>query len=224
MAEQLTFDLPVRASLDRGDFFVSEANGLAVARLDAWGTWPNGKLVLTGAEGAGKTHLAHVWAEEAGARMLGAGDLGALDVGAVATPAVVDDADRTGAEEEATLFHLHNHLAALGLPLLLTARAAPTRWATTLPDLRSRMEAAEVARIEPPDDALLTAVLMKLFNDRQIAVTPATIAWLTTHMDRSFAEAARVVAALDARALAEGRKVTRDLAQEVLDKDPRRGP
>ncbi len=220
MAEQLTFDLPVRASLGRGDFFVSDANALALARVDGFQTWPNGKLVLVGAEGAGKTHLAHVWAGEVGAGMVAARDLGALDIGGVATSMVVDDADRTLPEDEAVLFHLHNHLASNGLSLLVTARTAPTRWSTALPDLRSRMEAAEVARIEPPDDALLTAVLMKLFNDRQIVVSPATITWLTTHMDRSFAEAQRVVAALDARALAEGRKVTRDLAQEVLDKGP----
>ena len=224
MAEQLTFELPVRASLRRGDFFVSEANALALARLDAHETWPNGKLVLVGPEGAGKTHLAHVWAGDATAKMITAQDLCALDVGAVTSPMVVDDADQTAPDDETALFHLHNHLAAMGLPLLLTGRTAPSRWSTALPDLRSRMEAAEVARIDPPDDALLTAVLMKLFNDRQLIVSPATIAWLTTHMDRSFSAALRVVADLDARALAEGRKVTRDLAQEILDKGPGDGP
>ena len=223
MPRQLTFDLPVRASLGRGDFFVSEANALALARMEAHQTWPNGKLVLTGPEGAGKTHLAHVWAAEAGARLITTAELGALDVGAVKTPMVVDDADRTRPEDEATLFHLHNHLAAHGLPLLLTARLAPSRWPTVLADLRSRMEAAEVARIDAPDDALLSAVLMKLFHDRQIGVTPPTIAWLTTHMDRSFSEAQRVVARLDAEALAEGRAVTRDLAQRVLDNSPKTG-
>ena len=219
MAEQLTFDLPARAPLARGDFFVSEANALALVRLDDALGWPNGKLVLVGPEGAGKTHLAHVWAAEAGARLVASRDLANLDVGAVATAIGVDDADRTAPGDEATLFHLHNHLAAAGLPLLLTAREAPSRWPTALPDLRSRMEAADIARIEAPDDALLSAVLMKLFHDRQIVVTPPTIAWLTAHMDRSFAEAQRVVAALDARALAEGRKVTRDLAQELLETD-----
>jgi chromosomal replication initiation ATPase DnaA len=217
MAEQLTFDLAVRPSLGRGDFFVSASNALALARLDASDTWPNRKLVLVGPEGAGKTHLAHVWAGEVGARMIGAADLDTLDIGAIETPVVLDDADQIGPGGETSVFHLHNHLAASGLAFLTTARTAPSRWTTALPDLRSRMEAAEVARIEAPDDALLQAVLMKLFNDRQISVTPPTIAWLTTHMDRSFAEAQRIVATLDARALAEGRRVTRDLAQQVLD-------
>ena len=224
MPEQLTFDLAIRPSLGRGDFFVSASNALALARLDAPDTWPNRKLVLVGPEGAGKTHLAHVWANDVDARMIAAADLAGLDIAAVTAPIVLDDADRVTSNDETALFHLHNHLAAQGLAFLATARSAPSRWGTALPDLRSRMEAAEVARIDAPDDALLQAVLMKLFNDRQISVTPPTIAWLTTHMDRSFAEAQRIVAELDARALAEGRRVTRDLAQQVLDNEPRPGP
>ena len=224
MAEQLTFDLVTRPSLGRGDFFVSSANELAVARLDMTATWPNLKLVLVGPEGAGKTHLAQVWAKAEGAVILEPDAVADFDTAALASPVVVDDADRLTPESETALFHLHNHAAALGQALLLTARTPPSRWTTALPDLRSRMEAAEVARIGTPDDALLGAVLMKQFADRQTGVTPATIAWLVRHIDRSFAEAARVVALLDARALSEGRKVTRDLAQEVLDKDPHSGP
>lgn len=224
MPQQLTFDLAARPALGRGDFFVSEANALALARIEAPKTWPNRKLVLVGPEGAGKTHLAHVWAGTEDARLIGPGDLSRLDIGALDRALVLDDADRLSREAEVPLFHLHNHLAASGLPLLLTARTAPSRWSITLPDLRSRLESAEVARIDPPDDALLAAVLMKQFNDRQIGVTPATITWLTTHMDRSFAEVARIVAALDALSLAEGRKVTRDLAARVLDKGPDSGP
>ncbi|MCV6592899.1 MAG: DnaA/Hda family protein [Silicimonas sp.] len=220
MARQLTFDLAARPALGRGDFFVSEANALALARLDASATWPNGKLVLTGPEGAGKTHLAHVWAGDSGAAMVELDDLPGLAIGEIASPIVVEDADRLGRAAETPLFHLHNHLAAHGLPLLLTAERAPSRWDIALPDLRSRLEAAEIARISAPDDALLAAVLMKLFADRQITVAPAIISWLTTRMDRSFAEARRIVTELDARALAEGRKVTRDLAAAVLHDRP----
>ncbi len=217
MPEQLTFDLPVRDSRERGDFFVSEANRLAVARLEAPETWPNRKLVLVGAEGAGKTHLAHVWAEAHGALMIGTSDLSGLDVAGVAQPVVLDDADRVSEAQEEALFHLHNHLASSALPLLMTAREAPSRWPVRLPDLKSRMAASDSVRIEAPDDALLSAVLLKLFADRQLEVAPNVISWLVGRMDRSFAGAGRLVAALDRAALAEGRAVTRPLAQRVLD-------
>ena len=111
-------------------------------------------------------------------------------------------------------------MAAKHLPLLLIARTPPSRWPLALPDLQSRMEATDIVQIAPPDDALLAAVLVKLFTDRQLRVAPALIDWLTKRMDRSFAEAQRLVAEIDAAALSEGRAVTRTLAQRILDNAP----
>lgn len=220
MAMQLTFDLPVRVSRGRGDFFVSAANELAVARLDDTAGWTRGKLALTGPEGAGKSHLAHVWAEAEGAVVTDLDALPALDLAGIATPMAVElpEADAFAPATEETLFHLHNHMATAGLPLLLIARTAPARWPVALPDLKSRMQATDVVRIEEPDDALLTAVLVKLFADRQLQVPPGVIGWLATRMERSFAQTQRLVAALDETALAERRGITRTLAQQVLDK------
>jgi chromosomal replication initiation ATPase DnaA len=138
---------------------------------------------------------------------------------AEAPAVVVEDACKIGgnALAEAALFHLHNLLAAHRHWLLLTASQPPRDWGVRLPDLASRMQASAVTRLEPPDDALLAAVLVKLFADRQITVSPALIAWLVTRIDRSLAAARSVVAALDARALQQGAAVTRRLAAEVLD-------
>jgi hypothetical protein len=65
--QQLAFDLPARPALEREDFFVSVANAQAVALIEGWRDWPARKLALSGPRGAGKTHLAHVWAARAGA-------------------------------------------------------------------------------------------------------------------------------------------------------------
>lgn len=218
MAEQLTFNLPVRASLARGDFFVSEANALAVARLENVADWSLAKMVLIAPEGAGKTHLAHVWAEANGAIFLKPADLGALDVGTVSTAVVVDDADQLSTDEEVQLFHLHNHLGSNRLPFLLTAQEGPARWETSLPDLKSRLEATDTVKIGAPDDALLSAMLVKLFTDRQLSVDPNLIPWLSTRMERSFSGAQALVEALDKTALATKRRVNRGLAATVLDK------
>ena len=220
MHKQLTFDLPVRTSLERGDFFVSDANALAVARLEDISTWTSNKMVLAGPEGAGKSHLGHVWAESTSGALLALSDLQAADVIHVASALAVEIPETFDTESEQTLFHLHNHMSASALPLLMIARAPPSRWPLALPDLKSRMEATELVQIAPPDDVLLAAVLVKLFADRQLRVAPALIAWLTTRMDRSFAEAARLVEGLDATALSEGRAVTRKLALRILDNAP----
>ena len=217
---QLAFDLPVREALGREDFFVSGANALAVAALDRWRDWPGARLLLIGPHGAGKSHLARVWAGEAGARVTGARDLAGADLpGLAAWPVVVEDVDAIAGDlaAETALFHLHNLAAEAGTPLLMTGTGRSARWPFALPDLASRVQAAPVATLEAMDDDLLGALLHKLFADRQLVVSPALITWLVRRIDRSFAEAQRIVAVMDARALAARRPITRQLAAEVLD-------
>ena len=108
--------------------------------------------------------------------------------------------------------------------LLLTAARAPRDWGLTLPDLQSRMEATASATLLPPDDALLGAVLVKLFADRQLQVAPGFIRWLVRRIDRSFATARAVVAALDAEALATKRPINSTLAATLLDSDGKVAP
>ncbi|MBA3908911.1 MAG: chromosomal replication initiator DnaA [Rhodobacter sp.] len=217
MTRQLAFDLPGTEALTRADFFVAPSNALALQAVEGWRDWPGHKLLLIGPEGSGKTHLAHVWAEATGAVILQASALAGVDIAALAGRSVaVEDAQEIGAAE-AALFHLHNVVTAGGA-LLLTAPAPPRDWGLQLPDLLSRLQTAQVARLDSPDDGLLSAVLIKLFADRQVAVAPNLIPYLVSRMPRSVGAARALVAALDSHALALGRPVTRALAGEVLDR------
>lgn len=221
MAEQLTFSLPSKPALGRGDFFVSPSNAHAVATLEAVSDWPNGKLVLTGPKGAGKTHLAQVWASDTSARIVRATELPDLDIDALASHALaVEDADQIADDDEAqiALFHLHNRMSERGHPLLLTAQKAPRDWALTLPDLASRMQAINTVAIDLPDDSLLSAVLLKLFSDRQLSPAATVIAYLARNMERSFSQAGRLVEEMDREALRSGRPINRGLAIDILDK------
>lgn len=217
---QLPLGLPTRTATGRDDFLEAPSNALALAAIENPAGLPSGKLVLTGPPGAGKTHLAHIWAARSRAALLSPGDLpGALPALLCVDPSavVIDDADtiaRTPGEE--ALFHLHNHLQAHGQSLLLTACVPVRDWGLALPDLASRLNAATHVALSPPDDALLAAVLVKLFNDRQIRIQPPLIDYLLPRMERSLAQARALVARLDRRALALGRPVTRALAQEIL--------
>jgi chromosomal replication initiation ATPase DnaA len=222
-ARQLVLDLPARPALGRADFFVAPANAVALGLVERWPNWPERRLALSGPAGAGKSHLAQVWATRAGARPLSAGALGELDVAELAPDAalVIEDGDRIAllphpvAAEEA-LFHLCNRLALGGGSLLLTGREPPARWALRLPDLASRLGATAVARLDPPDDALLAAVLVKLFADRQLEVSPDLIGFLLGRIERAFAAAEAIVARLDRDGLARRRRITPRLAAEVL--------
>jgi chromosomal replication initiation ATPase DnaA len=193
---------------------------MAVAMIENWRNWPAAKMVLTGPQGAGKTHLAHVWADAAQARIIRAADLNEAQVPDLARGNIaVEDvpALEGDAAAQTALFHLHNLVLAEGHSMLLTGAGNPAHWGLELPDLVSRLRGALEATIDAPDDALLAAVLVKLMADRQLMPPADVIPYLLTRMERSFAEASRIVATLDRESLARKRPVTRALAATVLD-------
>lgn len=222
MKRQLAFELPAAAALTRQDFFVSPANAQALVAIDGWRDWPGGKMIVAGPSGAGKTHLALIWAAEVGAAVVTGASLVRADLPAlIARGAVaVEDAEAVATDPvaETALFHLHNMASEARASLLLTAACPPRDWGLVLPDLASRMQAMVLTRLAAPDDALLAAVLVKLFADRQIKVPPTLIPYLIARMERSFTAARALVARLDAQALAEGRPITRQLASALLDR------
>ncbi len=214
-SEQLVLTLPVRPALGREDFFEAPSNALALRQIDAWEDWAGDKLVLIGPKASGKSHLIAVWAEAADATVLTLKALDKRPKGHVA----VEDADLAAGDSalEEALFHLHNHVMANGKALLLTARDVPAHWGIALPDLASRFAAADIARLGPPDDALLSAVLVKLFTDRQLNVPASVIPYLIARIDRSFAEAERVVARLDEASMRERKAISVRFAGQVLE-------
>lgn len=227
-SRQLTFDLPSRPALGRSNFFVSPSNEVALALVEAWPAWPSRRLAVVGPPGSGKTHLAHVWAARAGARILTAEELLSLDLAVVPgdLAIAVEDGDaianldpRSARAAETALFHLCNRLGEGGGSLLLTGLDGPARWRTKLPDLASRLSTAGVARLEIPDDALLGAVLVKLFTDRQIVVELDLIRYLVPRIERAFDAAESIVDRLDRAGLSRLRPITPRLASEVLRDD-----
>ncbi len=214
---QLALALDHRESFCREDFLRGPPNEKALELIERWPDWPHRTVVLTGPEGAGKTHLAAIWADAASARHMASR---AVEVAAVptalSTGALVIEDSGTGEFDENALFHLLNLAGEQGAFVLLTARRAPVNWPIRLPDLASRLRALPVVELAPPDDALLRAVLVKQFADRQIELDDALIRYLTERIERSFAAARDTVAALDREALAQQRPVTRMLAGQVL--------
>ena len=214
--KQLVLDLPHRSALGLEDFLVSGSNEAAVRLIDAE-TWPNGAALVVGPEGAGKSHLASVWQAKTGAQLIRALEAEetrlepTLSNGAV----VIEDLDR-GIADAATMFHALNVARQGRLKVLLTSRCPAGELDISLPDLRSRVRALNVANIERPDEALLRAVVVKLFEDRQLEVAPDVINYMMLRMERSMAAANAIVADIDRLGLAMRRKVTKQLVQTVL--------
>lgn len=215
--EQLVFDLPHRSAMDAEDFMVSDCNKAALAAIDMWPKWPAHTLLLVGAEGSGKSHLAQVWRVKSQAKIICLSNLPQeIENFSKETSVIVEDIDVQTHEHETALFHILNLAKEHDFSVLMTARRRPGSWVIQLPDLRSRLRAMPFVEIDPPDAMLLDAILVKLFQDRQLTVAPHVIRYMSLHMERSVAAAQRLVAAIDKAALSKGRKVTRQLVSEVL--------
>ncbi|MCC6919193.1 MAG: chromosomal replication initiator DnaA [Alphaproteobacteria bacterium] len=219
---QIVLPLPERVSLVREDYFVSASNRAAVAALEAWPAWSGGMLALIGPSGSGKTHLARAHA----VRTAAVNRPAAIWPEGDGADLILEDMDRLvgNADGEERVFHAFNRVQAAGGTILFTARTPIAGWPVKLPDLQTRMSTVLAVDLPPPDDALLHAVLLKLFADRQIAPGPSAevAAWLVPRMERSLAEASRLVAELDHRSLAEKRRIDTRLAAEILDPPAKR--
>ncbi len=215
--KQLTFDLPLDPRYGREDFLVSPSNEQAYARIESWPDWPDTILLLRGPRGSGKSHLASIWAETAHAWTADSSEVTQDKVphlisnGALA----IEDVDRSE-RDEAALFHLLNLARERKAFVLLTCETPPDHWGLKIPDLLSRLRLAPGIVLDAPDDALLRAVLVKLFVDRQLVVDTSVVDYIALRIERSLAKAAEFVTLLDKEALSRGRRVSRAIAAEIL--------
>lgn len=219
MSEQLALELEYRPALGADDFLVAPCNRDAIAWLDRWPDWPAPALTVHGPARCGKTHMAQVWRARSGARIAGHDDIAGLPrriLNDGATCWVVDGA--AAGLDEREFLHFFNLVAERGGHMLITARTAPARWPIALADLRSRLVAAPAVAVGRPDDELIGAVLVKLFADRQLSVGAEVLSYMLARMERSFAAAHALAAALDREALAARRRITIPLARGVMEK------
>ena len=215
--KQLPLDLGYRPTLSRDDFLVAPCNESAVSYIDQWPEWKGHALAVFGPPGCGKSHLANVFALRANADFIFPNDLSDKSVEryiGIGKSLVIEDGELIA--ESRALLHLFNAIKEQGHFLLFTSRQPPARWSTSLPDLRSRLAALHAVRIDMPDDAMMSAVLVKLFSDRQLSVNPETISYAVRHMTRSFSAARQMVDLADKESLAGQKAVTVPLIKDVL--------
>jgi chromosomal replication initiation ATPase DnaA len=215
---QLAFDMPLKPQFGRDDFLVSPSNETAYGLMEAWPDWPDYVMRLVGPQGSGKSHLAAIWAERAQASTISAADIRLQQVPHLAAAykaIVVEDCGRD-ILDEAALFHLMNMARERGIYLLLVMEAQPEALNLKTPDLLSRLRLAPSCLIDAPDEALLKAVLVKLFLDRQLIVDTSIVDFIANRIERSLAMAADIVATIDREALSRGRRVTRAIVAKIF--------
>ena len=219
--KQLPLELPFRQVAGRVDFIVSDCNALAVASIDQWPDWRGScrALNLVGPSGAGKSHLAAIWQS----LVCNSHHFVRLEAGHIPPEPAFFIFDNIAADDkwnEEALFHLFNRCSADQGGLLLLSQTPVGQMGWQLPDLRSRMRAVNMARIDLPDDDLLYALMDKYFADRQMLASPTLLTYLVGRMERSFSAAQNITSALDRRSMAERKPLSVSLARAMFDELP----
>jgi len=218
LSDQLIFDLPCYPAIGTEDFFVSKANSLAFEVIQNWANWNDRRVLITGGKGSGKTHLSHVWANLSGARFIELNNQ-EQDLWNIKT-LIIENIDLIISIPtfEEKLFHLLNFAKQLDIYVLMTSSVAASRLEVQLLDLSSRLQATEHFPIYPPDDALLSAVLVKQFSDRQINISPSLIEYILKRITRSLSSVSNFVVSLDNLMMKTKKGPSRVMISEVLDK------
>ncbi len=213
---QIPLSFDISSSRGRDDLIETASVKAAVSVLDLWPNWPSHIVILAGPTGSGKSHIAHVWREKAGAQEV---EFSATTDEIVTlskqSPILLEDLDRQGIDET-KFFHLLNAVKEAQSSILITSRSWPSSWSIKLPDLSSRIRSATVVEIGEPDEALLTQVIFKLFADRQIEIDKKIVNYLVLRMERSLAVAQKIVERMDHLTLSKKVPISRSIAADVL--------
>ncbi len=222
---QLPLELEHQPYLDKEDFMVAHCNIEAVQTMEAWPQWPFFAICLYGPSGCGKTHLANIFSNQVSVLThypykipnIKAKDLKLETVHQLFQKhncLIVEDLDENINQE--AMFHLYNLYRNEGGHILFTSETAPARLKFSLPDLQSRLNIIPAIEIGEPDDELLSALIVKLFTDRQIAISQDIINYILANMQRSFAYTRKLIAEIDHISLARKRAVSIPIVKEAI--------
>lgn len=212
-ARQIVLDLPTTPpKMTRDNYVVAASNEKALSMMTAWVGSAEPLLAICGPQGAGKTHLGCILSESIDADFRRAEGADPELAGARLT--VLDDVDQLPAPAAllAFVFEAING----GRRLVLIGRGEPRDWAAGQRDLETRLNAAMRIDLTEPDEALLRAVMAKLFRDRQLRVGEAIADYAAPRIRKTFAAASAFVAALDAASFEGGEPIGLRLARAVI--------
>lgn len=203
-----------KVSFSQDNFLVSDSNKLAYQFLIDTSIDEN-NILLLGPNKSGKSHLANIWCVKNNALEISLNETNIKNIGMINQNILIDNFLNDINEEK--LFHIINDFKQKNKKILLTTSNKPSNFKFSLKDLSSRIKSFHLIKINMPDDYLLSNLIIKLFNDKQLKIkNKDVINYIVSHIERSFDSVYTVVKKIDDYSLSNSRDITIPLIKEII--------
>tara|TARA_Y100000741_G_scaffold7377_1_gene6227 strand:- start:1567 stop:2220 length:654 start_codon:yes stop_codon:yes gene_type:complete len=216
MTGQLIFNLINIKNFNSEDFYVNSNNLEASELIKLWPNWFNGAAVIFGPEKSGKSHLANIWKENSNANVYN------LDKNFLPSNInskenfVLDNFHNLNENDEETFFHIYNQTFNNKKSILITIDKNKFN-KINLKDLESRFNSFSSATINPPDDNLVNALIVKFFKDQQINIDPSVVTFIIKRVERDYEAIFNFLKKIDSLSLENKAKISVSFLNKFFD-------
>ena len=213
---QLLLDFDIKKNFNDHDYYVSDSNYFAFNLIDKWPKWEKRILNISGERFSGKTHLANIFKSKASALFLNENQINDDIFKKIKLhESIIVDGFSNNIDEKLT-YSILNLVDQDNKYLLINSETPLGEINFELPDLASRSKNLLHAKIEPPNDDLIFAIILKNFSDRQIKLEKKIIEFIINRIDRSYSKISEFIYKIDELSLKKKKPINLKTIKEIL--------
>ena len=213
---QLLLDFDIKTNFNDHDYYVSVSNYFAFNLIDKWPKWEKKILNISGEKFSGKTHLANIFKSKASALFLNENQINDEIFKKIKLyeSIIIDGFSKTF--DEKLIYSILNLVDQDSKYLLINSETPLGEINFKLPDLASRSKNVLHAKIDPPDDDLIFAIILKNFSDRQIKLEKKIIEFIINRIDRSYGKISEFIYKIDELSLKKKKPINLKSIKDIL--------
>ena len=213
---QLLLDFDIKRTFNDHDYYVSPSNYFAFNLIDNWPKWEKRILNISGEKFSGKTHLANIFKSKSSALFLNENEINDDVFKKIKLyESIIIDGFSNNIDENLT-YSIFNLVDQDSKYLLINSEIPLGEINFKLPDLVSRSKNMLHSKINPPDDELIFAIILKNFSDRQIKLEKKIIEFIINRIDRSYSKISEFIYKVDELSLKKKKPINLKTIKEIL--------
>ena len=213
---QLLLNFNFKKSFNDHDYYVSDSNYFAFNLIDKWPKWEKRILNIHGEKFSGKTHLSKIFQLKSSAIYLNEKEINNEIFKKIKLYESIIIDEFSNKIEENLIYSIFNLVDQDSKYLLINTETPLSEIKFKLPDLVSRSKNSLQAKIDPPNDELIFALILKNFSDRQIKLEKQIIEFIVNRIERSYSKISEFIYKVDELSLKKKKPINLKTVKEIL--------